>query len=195
MNPPTPLPALTEQQKLLELVERYGRNLHSFMVFEPGLSIWFGEDSAIAYTAKGGYWVAVGGPLCAAEKSVDVLQEFRSAAQKHGCGVVFFGVTQPLVDRIADTDFDAMQIGLAPIWDPADWDNVVRGASKLRNRLSKAKRDGIICRKLSLDELQSGSETRETLCRIADQWAMSKALPPMGFMVTLELFQHSERRR
>ena len=195
MNPPMPLPALTEQQKLLELVERYGRNLHSFMVFEPGLSIWFGEDSAIAYTSKGGYWVAVGGPLCAAEKSVDVLQEFRSAAQKHGCGVVFFGVTQPLVDRIADTDFDAMQIGLAPIWDPADWDNVVRGASKLRNRLNKAKRDGIVCRKLSLDELQSGSETRETLCRIADQWAMSKALPPMGFMVTLELFQHSERRR
>ena len=65
MNPPMPLPALTEQQKLLELVERYGRNLHSFMVFEPGLSIWFGEDSAIAYTSKGGYWVAVGGPLCA----------------------------------------------------------------------------------------------------------------------------------
>ena len=195
MNRPTPHEVLAQQRKLLELVELYGRNLHSFMVFEPDLSIWFGYEAAVAYTSKGGYWVAVGGPLCAPERSLEILQEFRKAANSHGCGVVFFGVTQPLVDRIADTDFDSMQIGIAPLWNPKDWDGVIRKASKLRNRLSKAKRDGISCRNLSLAELQAGSEMRTRLCQIADEWAKSKALPPMGFMVTLELFQHAERRR
>lgn len=184
-----------QQEKLLQLVERYGRNLHSFMVFEPGLSVWFSQDAAIAYTQQGGYWVAVGGPLCAPEQTLATLCDFRTAAKKAGCGVVFFGVTKPLVERVQQSDFDAMQIGLAPSWNPADWDKVVREASKLRNRLSKAKRDGITCRKLEPSELSENSETRQTLTEIANAWAMSKSLPPMGFMVTLELFQHSERRR
>ena len=184
-----------QQQRLLELVERNGRNLHSFMVFEPGLSLWFADDAAIAYTQQGGYWVAVGGPLCDPDKTLGTLHDFRLAAKQAGCGVVFFGVTQPLVERLRDSDFDFLQIGLAPSWNPAEWEAVVRQANKLRNRLSKAKRDGVVCRNLAPDELNIESATREKLTRLADAWAMSKALPPMGFMVTLELFQHAERRR
>lgn len=184
-----------QQDRLLELVERYGRNLHSFMVFEPGLSLWFAEDAAIAYTQHGGYWVAVGGPLCDPDKTRDILRDFRFAAKQAGCGVVFFGVTQPLVDRLRESDFDFMQIGLAPSWNPADWEDVIRQASKLRNRLSKAKRDGVVCRKLNPNDISPESPTREKLTQITNAWAMSKALPPMGFMVTLELFQHAERRR
>ena len=61
-----------QRERLLELLEKFGRNLHSFMVLEPGLSLWSTDDAGIAYTERGGYWVAVGGPLCAPEQTLSV---------------------------------------------------------------------------------------------------------------------------
>ncbi len=104
-----------QREWLLELLERYGRNLHSFMVLEPGLSVWRGDDAAIAYVQRGGYWVTVGGPLCAADRSAEVAHAFREDAAKSRCRVVFFGVTQPLVDRLRGSSFDSLQVGLARV--------------------------------------------------------------------------------
>jgi phosphatidylglycerol lysyltransferase len=183
-----------QRERVLELLEKYGRNLHSFMVLEPGLSIWMSEDAAIAYAQRGGYWVAVGGPLCAPDQTVTIASAFREAAREVGCRAVFFGVTQPLVDRLAGTAFDALRIGLAPVWNPKHWDEVIRTAEKLRNRLSKARRSGITVRLLTTDDVNN-TPLRTALIRIVDEWAEQKALPSMGFMVTVELFQHSDRRR
>ena len=181
--------------RLLELLERYGRNLHSFMVLEPGLSVWSGDDAAVAYTQRGGYWVAVGGPLCAPEHTLSVANAFRESASKEGFKVVFFGVTQSLVDRLRNSTFDSLQVGLVAVWNPGQWLEVVRGAEKLRNRLSKAKRGGITVGLLRSDEVAEGSSVRKQLVDIVDDWSDRKSLPPMGFMVTVELFQHSDRRR
>ena len=145
--------------------------------------------------ARGGYWVAVGGPLCEPEKTFAVANGFLEAARNVGCEVVFFGVTQSLVDRLQSSTFDSLQVGLVAVWDPAQWHEVIRGAEKLRNRLSKAKRSGITIRLLDRDEVLEGTRIREQLVDIVDAWAAQKALPPMGFMVTVELFQHAERRR
>ncbi len=184
-----------QHEELLSLLEKYGRNLHSFMVLEPGLSLWNANDAAIAYTERGGYWVAVGGPLCAPEQTSAVANSFREAASKVGCKVVFFGVTQVLVDRLQGSNFDSLQVGLVAVWNPAQWHDVVRGAEKLRNRLSKAKRSGITVRLLDRDEVSEGAPLREQLVDIVDAWADQKALPSMGFMVTVELFQQAQRRR
>jgi fatty acid desaturase len=184
-----------QPKKLLELLEKYGRNLHSFMILEPGLSFWSTEDAAIAYADRGGYWVAVGGPLCAPERSLAVASEFREAAKSKGRKVVFFGVSQVLVDRLRGSDFDALQVGLAPVWDPAQWQGVVRSSEKLRNRLSKATRSGISVKLLKSALVHPGSAIGQQMVEIVDAWANQKALPAMGFMVTVELFQHAERRR
>jgi fatty acid desaturase len=182
------------QDRLLGLLEKYGRNLHSFMVLEPGLSVWFGEEAAIAYADRGGYWVAAGGPLCAPERALEVAKEFRSSAAKEGRKVVFFGVTQPLVDRL-EGEFDSLAVGLAAVWNPTQWAEVVGNAPKLRNRLSKARRTGISARMIASDEVTEGAPLRRRFTEIVDSWTNQKALPPMGFMVTLELFQHRHRRR
>ncbi len=186
---------IQERERLLVLLEKYGRNLHSFMVLEPGLSVWSSDDAAIAYTQRGGYWVAVGGPLCVSEQTLSVAQTFREEASKHGCKVVFFGVTQALVDRLQGTTFDSLQVGLVAVWNPRQWQEVVLGADKLRNRLNKAKRGGVQVRLLDCEEVTEGSLIRQQLVEIVNEWADQKALPPMGFMVTVELFQHSDRRR
>lgn len=184
-----------QRDRILELLEKYGRNLHSFMVLEPGLSLWSNDDAAIAYAHRGGYWVAVGGPLCAPDQTARVVNAFHDAAREAGCRVVFFGVTQPMVDRLKDSTFDSLQIGLAAVWNPALWNEVIRGAEKLRNRVSKARRSGITVRLLDLQEISETGPLRKQLTEIVDEWADQKALPSMGFMVTVELFQHAHRRR
>lgn len=184
-----------DRQKVLDLLERYGRNLHSFMVLEPGLSLWFGEDAAVAYASRGGCWVAVGAPLCDPGKLEQVACEFREAARRAGCRVVFFGVTAPFVSKLQTAGFDSLKIGEAPSWLPNAWGEALQSAGKLRNRLSKARRDGIICRQVSADEIQNDESLRHRFVSVADEWSRSKALPPMGFMVTVELFQHADRRR
>ena len=184
-----------QSTQLLNLLAKHGRNLHSFMVLEPGLSVWYTEDAAVAYAQRGGYWVAVGGPLCAPEQTVPVANAFRAAAREAGCKVVFFGVTQPLVDRLAGSNFDSLLVGLAAVWNPAGWADVIRNAVKLRNRLNKASRSGVVVRLLNSDEVTEGEPLRSELVKIVDSWADDKALPPMGFMVTLELFQHATLRR
>jgi phosphatidylglycerol lysyltransferase len=183
-----------QQARLLEALARYGRNLHSFMVLEPGLSVWSHGDAMIAYADRGGYWVAVGGPLCAPEDTLAVARAFREAASKAGRKVVFFGVTRPLVERLEGT-FDSLLVGLAAVWNPAQWQRALDDSGKLRNRLSKARRSGVSVRLIDSGEIAEGSPLRQRFVEIVDSWAERKALPPMGFMVTLELFQHAERRR
>ncbi len=184
----------TQQARLLDALAKYGRNLHSFMVLEPGLSVWSEGDALIAYADRGGYWVAVGGPLCATEDTLAVARAFRKSARKAGRKVVFFGVTRALIDRL-DTSFDSMPVGLVAVWDPAAWQQVLAGSGKLRNRLNKARRSGLAVRRVESGEVAENTSMRQRFGEIVDAWADSKALPPMGFMVTLELFQHAERRR
>lgn len=184
-----------DREWLLELLQRYGRNLHSFMVLEPGLSVWRSENAAIAYVARGGYRVAVGEPLCAPERTTDIVRQFRNDSLAVSCKIVFFGVSEAFVDRLKESTFDKLQVGLAPSWHPAAWEEVVRHSRKLRNRLNKAERDGIKTRLLSTHEISEGTSLRAQFVELANQWSRSKALPPMGFMVTLELFQHAHCRR
>lgn len=180
---------------LLDLLRQHGRNLHSFMVLEPGLTTWLSaeRDAAVAYADHGGYWVAAGGPLCAPERSRAVVRAFSTAARRAGRRAAFFGVSPALVERLGDDPaVDAQLIGLAPVWRPREWGDTLRRAKKLRNRLAHAARVGLTTRRVASDELP---RLQPTLTRVVDAWNASRALPPMGFMVTVELFQHAELRR
>ncbi len=191
MNPADPAATL------LPLLQEHGRNLHSFMVLEPGLSTWTADppDSAVAYVARGGYWVAAGGPLCSADRSPAVARAFAAAAREQGCRTTFFGVSQAFVDRLDEREFDALHIGLTPVWDPRGWPDVVRRADKLRNRIKRAGKLGVTVGCVSAADVAEGSPLRTAMAAIVDDWTASHALPPMGFMVTLELFQHAAVRR
>ncbi len=110
-----------DREHLLELLEKYGRNLHSFMVLEPGLRLWLKQDAAVAYVQQGGYWVAVGSPICSIEDTPHVVTAFREAAARSGHKVVFFAVTENFIHRIRDLPFDSLQVGMVPTWDPSQW--------------------------------------------------------------------------
>ena len=183
---------------VLDLLRSHGRNLHSFMVLEPGLSIWHDpeNDAAVAYVSRGGRWIAAGGPLCAPDKTREVAVRFAAAARDEGKAAVFFGVSERFLERLdGDTTFDALLVGQAPIWDPVRFPESVRASKKLRNRLGCARRAGVIARRVDPSELSEGSLVRGEMIRIARRREEARALPEMGFMATLDLFSHMDLRR
>ena len=90
------------QQRVLNLLRRYGRNVYSFMMLEPGLTYWFGDDgdSTVAFVDIGFHWIAVGAPICAVHRVADTAIEFARAAVRSGRRAAFFGssyrLRQPL---------------------------------------------------------------------------------------------------
>lgn len=182
---------------VLDLLRHHGRNLHSFMVLEPGLSWWTSDagDAAVAYVVRGGCWLAAGGPLCAPEQTLDVARAFAAAAGRSGKSAAFFGVSDRFLARLAGApEFDALPIGLAPLWNPSGWTAGLRKAEKLRNRLKRGARAGVTVRMADPEEV--GAEPlHSAMIALVDRWSEGRDLPPMGFMTTLELFGHAALRR
>ena len=182
------------RRDLLPFLKEHGRNLHSFMVLEPGLEQWVEGNAAVAYADRGGRWVAAGSPLCAAEAAGAVSARFAEEARKAGRQAVFFAVSDRFASRL-DASWDRLPIGRVPTWRPEQWEGAIRTSPKLRNRLRKAARDGLRVRQVAASELAEGAPLRSSVERLARAWAGGRALPPMGFMVTLDLFTNLDERR
>lgn len=188
----------SEQEAVLELLRKYGRNVYSFEVLEPGLSYWFNAsaDAVVAYVEQGWHWVAAGGPICPRENLTAIILEFAAAAKAHKRKAAFFGVSDRFVSALPEaSSFDWLQIGEQPLWDPRRWSESWEKSRKVRNRVSRAVREGIEVREVTAKDLASGSSLRADTEELINRWVSGHPMPPMRFMVTLELFSHHEERR
>ncbi|MEW6283965.1 MAG: phosphatidylglycerol lysyltransferase domain-containing protein [Candidatus Eremiobacterota bacterium] len=181
-----------DDQRILELLKRYGRNLHSFEVLEPGLRYWFSSlrEGAVAYVDRGLHWVTAGGPLCAREHLAEVAAEFAREAGRRRRLTAFFGVSHRFVEQLDDR-FDWLQLGQQPCWDPQRW----APGSKARNRIRHFTREGGTVRPVGWQELRAGSPLLERARELERTWVTAHPMPPMRFMVTLDLFSYAPERR
>lgn len=187
-----------DRSRLVELVQRHGRNLHSFMALEPGLRVWAtpDQDAAVAYASHGRVWAAVGGPLCEPGRTVEVARAFADAARRAGAQAAFFGMSDAESTALSlASGFDVLPVGQAPTWDPGQWSTCVATSRKLRNRLRRGNREGLRPRVLAADDVAPGQPLRQALEDLAENWLAARSMPPLGFMVRVELFAHAEARR
>lgn len=182
---------MDDKTRMMSLLKRFGRNVHGFLALEPGLEYCFSNegDAAIAYLQCGGCRVCVGGPVCAQERVAEVAQEFQERANRDGQTLVFFGVSQRFFGLPGTEGFDRLKIGEQPIWDPHTWRAWLKRHQKLRNQLSRSRREGtkIVCR-------QTHQLNRDEVEHLVAQWQDTHLLPPMGFMVQVELYEEGEER-
>ena len=133
-----------DRARALALLRRHGWNATSFQILEPGFNYWFDGDAAcVAYRDTGGAWVAAGAPIAEPERAPAVALAFVAAAADRGRRASFFGTE----DRFAAAvPFAAMRIGEQPVWDPAAWDEVLRGRRSLREQIRRARAKGVAVR-------------------------------------------------
>lgn len=169
------------------LVERYGRDTVNPQGLSPALHHWFDGERFVAFVDTGGAWVAAGSPCAPIGELAAVARRFTEAAREHGRRACFFAAERPLVDA----GLRALAIGEQPVWDAWRWPEVLAGASSLRYQVRRAIRHDVRVRPLARDRPDEVAALRALIAR----WQAAHAMPPMRFLVDLDLRVVADARR
>ena len=184
---------MTDEARVLALLERHGWNATSFQILEPGFRYWFdGDDACVGYVDTGHAWVAAGPPIAPTERLVETSARFAAAAHAAGRRACMFGTE---VRFQTTASWPGLRIGEQPLWSPTGWQTVLRGSRSLREQLRRARAKGVTVRQLAIAELAAGHGKRAELEALISRWLASRTLAPMGFLVHVDPFAHPERRR
>jgi phosphatidylglycerol lysyltransferase len=179
--------------RVLELVRRHGYNATAFQTLEQGYLYFFHTGGVVAYVDTGAAWVVAGAPIAPLEQIPLVLSAFLQAARQAGRRCCLFATEQRLLDLAGDR-LRSLRIGEQPIWDPQDWDDILKERASLREQLRRARAKGVTLREVTPAELEMGA-TREGIARLTERWLSTREMAPMEFLVRLELFTFTEDRR
>ena len=185
------LAPLDPRSRAFELVRRLGRDTVSFQGLESGYHYFFdGDDAVVAYVDTGGAWVAAGGPIAATERLGDVAARFVAAAAAAGRRACFFAAEQALVD----TQLPALRIGEQPVWQATRWDEILAATASLRYQLRRARRKGVVVRRVDPEELATGTSLRGALDELGARWLGTRRMAPMRFLVQLDALSLANER-
>lgn len=178
-----------QREQVAALINRHGWNATSFQTLEEGYRYFFRSGGCVAYVDTGEAWIVAGAPIAAYEEISAVLGAFLAAASRAGRRVALFGVEQRLLD-VAKGSLKAVKVGEQPVWDPSDWQQTLARRRSVREQLRRARTKGVVVRELSRAELES-SQVRAEIAGVAKRWLAGRRLPPLGFLLRLELFNRS----
>ena len=170
------------------LILRYGWNATAYQALAPDMEYWFAPDgeAAVAYVARFGVWVAAGAPICAAERTAQIVRAFERDAARQGYGVCWFGAAARMRDALTDLPPHALlTIGAQPTWNPAHWAERLRGNKSLRAQINRAKNKGVSVREVPPKIAEGRADLQDCL----DDWMAHHPLPTLHFLtepVTLD---------
>src|SRR5687767_6066649 len=157
---PNPADVEDDRARVLALLKRHGWNATSFQILEPGFRYWFdGDDACIGYVDTGGAWVAAP-PVAARERFAELMAKFTTVASEAGRRVCCFAAESRFVES---TQWDAMQIGDQPVWEPARWAAILAATKSLREQLRRGRAKQVTVRELAPEELAPDTAMRREL--------------------------------
>jgi phosphatidylglycerol lysyltransferase len=174
---------LPDREQLLALLKRHGWNATSFQLLEPEFEYWFDGDACTAFVRAGNARVAAGAPIASGERVAEVTRTFVETYRR----VAFFGVEERFLEA---TNLEAMKIGEQPWWDPRLWSERHRGHRSLKEQLRRARKKGVVVRRVASDDVP-----RAAIERLIARWMASRPMPPMAFLVELHPFLFAGERR
>lgn len=185
---------LVEQElRVLSLLKRFGREATSFQILEPGLSYWFADDAVVAYADTGSAWVSAGEPVCAAERTRDVVERFTQVAQSANRRACFFHVSEGF---LAQSGLSSTHIGELPVWDPCAWRAILQSTRSLREQLRRARAKGVTTRIVSADEIENEAAPLRAQCdALIARWLHGRRMSELKFMVLLHPYGYPGERR
>ncbi|HEY4243529.1 MAG TPA: DUF2156 domain-containing protein [Kofleriaceae bacterium] len=184
---------MTDQERVLALLKRFGWNATSFQILEPNFRYFFADDDAcVGYVDTGSAWVAAGPPICAQDRIPEVTACFAAAAAAAHRRASLFGTESRFHEHVG---WPAMRVGDQPTWAPSAWTAALKGSSSLREQLRRARAKGVRIRLASAEELVAGQPLRTSLDALIARWLASRTIAPMGFLVQVQPFTFPAERR
>lgn len=171
-----------EMARTRELVLAHGWNSTSYQILNPGISRWFSQTNAAVtgFTSANRVRVAVGAPVCTLEDLPQVAAEFECDAAETSERVCYFAAEARLESIYSvSPDHSKFLLGAQPVWDPADWADIVAGHRSLRAQLNRARNKGVTVSEWPRERAHNNAELVDCL----HKWLAAKGLPPLHFMV------------
>ncbi len=180
--------------KAREIIMRYGYNSVCYQIINPGIKLCFlKENAVIGYVENNGFRVVAGAPVCAAEDLSEVVNSFENDAFKNNLRVCYFAAEHRMAAALAGRGpFDRLLLGAQPVWNPANWEEILKSKSSLRAQHNRARNKGI-----SVSEWKhSDVESRITdFKNVLKEWLSTRGLPPLHFLVEPETLERLYDRR
>ncbi|MBC8086671.1 MAG: DUF2156 domain-containing protein [Phycisphaerae bacterium] len=196
--------------RTMTLLRQHARTATAFQVLAPGMSHWFaahqqGDDSTatparhhstpgenddcgmIGYADTGGAWVTAGEPIASRENTIAVAEMFVAHAHAMDKRVAFFATEGALA---ASPRFRRILIGEQPVWNPAEWAEVLRAHKSLREQLRRARAKGVKVRAVAHDDYTLDN----ALDALVQRWLATRPMPTMHFLVEMEPVVHRAER-
>jgi len=164
------------------LVLAHGLSSSAYQILNPGITHWFSRerDAVVGYVECAGFRIVAASPVCEESRLAAVLEELRTDARTRGLRLCYFGSESPLARRLEALGGHArIRLGAQPVWNPADWENLVTQHASLRAQLRRASNKGVVVR-----EWPAGEHVADArLQRCLEQWLATRGAPPMHFLV------------
>ncbi len=187
-------PEFSSLARTRQIVLAYGWNSTSYQILNPGIKHWFSSvsEAVVGYAECCGVRVVAGAPVCAIENLELVAAEFERDARRENKRVCYFCAEERLESVYAvSSDYAKILLGAQPVWNPANWSNVVAGHKSLRAQLNRARNKGVIVTEWSNVKAQNNPVLNKCL----REWLEAKGLPPLGFLVEPETLTRLSDRR
>ena len=173
---------------------RHGWNAIAYQILNPGMRHWFSRDgdAAAGYVRSARTWVVAGAPVCAPERLATAAAELERDAAARGARVLFFGAGARLERVYAErADHSLVRLGAQPVWDPAQWSDIVRRKASLRAQLNRARNKLVRIEEWPAERARSS----ETLRAVLREWLATRGLPPLSFLVVPDILDTVDDRR
>lgn len=186
-----PAPAALDR---LTIVLRHGGSSTAFRAIGDDLQLWrpaTPSDALVAYAAVRGAAVAAGEPIAPPAQLVAVAEAFLADQRAAGRRASFFATE----GRLARSPQLARRlIGEQPVWDPREWEAMVRAHKSLREQLRRARAKRVVVEVVEPAQLTSPA-FQAALAVLQGRWRATRSMPPMGFLVTQGLTEGAAHRR
>lgn len=107
----------------------------------------------------------------------EAVRGFEEAARSSGRVPVWFAIEQP--ERVPHAQ--RLIVGSMPEWTPSGWTRVVDSHRRIREQLRRARKKGVIIRRVLLEALAPSDRT--ALDRLEAAWVATRRMEPLGFVV------------
>ncbi|MES2766093.1 MAG: DUF2156 domain-containing protein [Bacteroidota bacterium] len=180
--------------KARDLILRFGYNSVCYQIINPGIKLWFlKENAVIGYVENNGFRVVAGAPACAKKNLPEVVNAFENDALKNNLRVCYFGAENRLAEILSERGpFDRLLLGAQPVWNPANWENILKSKSSLRAQLNRARNKGISVSEWKHSEVENRIFDFKNVLK---EWLSTRGLPPLHFLVEPETLERLYDRR
>ncbi|RYG69619.1 DUF2156 domain-containing protein, partial [bacterium] len=179
---PCPLDTNQKLQRARELVMRYGWNVVSYQILNPGIDLWFSSrhDAVVGYMTRNQVRVVAGAPVCDESHLAAVIEEWESEATAAGETVCYFAAAGRLHELLKRKDgYSTVILGSQPVWHPAEWGQIFAARSTLRAQLSRSRNKGVTVNEWPVERARNNPQLKLILA----QWLRSRGLPSLHFLV------------